>query len=293
MKITFHQLFFAAFIFCCCACKQPEANKKQSPDPVIKNQGVKIAYTDTHTGDTTLLFVHGWCINKGYWLNQVSFFKNRYRVVTMDLPGFGESGKNRETWNTAAFGKDVTEVIKQLGLKNVILIGHSMAGDIIVQAANNVPKEVIGLVGVDNFKSVGVGGTPSRQDSIAYQKAIDSLKHDFKRIAFEYFNHDLFSKTTSAAIKARILNDVAHSDSTIAAACMEQDNFSESAELLKAKKKLNLINSDVTPTNTTGMKAKGIPFQIWYIHGSGHFPMVEHPSEFNNSLFQAIQKLNT
>jgi pimeloyl-ACP methyl ester carboxylesterase len=211
----------------------------------------------------------------------------------MDLPGFGESGKNRNTWNTAAFGKDVTGVIKQLGLKNVILIGHSMAGDIIVQATNNAPKEVIGLVGVDNFKSVGVGGKPSKQDSLAYQKAIDSLKHDFRKIAFEYFNHDLFSKSTSVDIKARILNDVAHSDSTIAAACMELDNFDEATELLKTKKKLNLINSDVTPTNTSGMKAKGIPFQIWYIHSSGHFPMVEHPSEFNNALFQAIRKLNS
>ncbi|MEN0056042.1 MAG: alpha/beta hydrolase [Mucilaginibacter sp.] len=293
MKITFHKLLIAAFIFCCCACKQSKSDNTNITEPVIKDEGVKIAYTDTHTGDTTLLFVHGWCINKTYWLSQVNFFKNKYRVVTIDLPGFGESGKNRNRWNTAAFGQDVTTIIKKLGLKNVILIGHSMAGDIIVQAANNAPNEVIGLVGVDNFKNVGVGGTPSKQDSIAYQKAIDSLKDDFKRIAFDYFNHDLFSKTTSAAIKARILNDVAHSDSTIAAACMEQDNFDEAAELLKTQKKLSLINSDVTPTNTSGMKTKGIPFQIWYIHGSGHFPMVEHPAEFNSSLVQAIQKLNT
>jgi len=293
MKTTFHTLLFAAFLFCCCACKQPGANNAQTPNPVIKNNNVKIAYTDTKAGDTTLLFVHGWCINKTYWQNQVNFFKNKYRVVTMDLPGFGESGKNRNTWNSAAFGKDVSEVIKQLGLKNVILIGHSMAGDIILQAALNTPKAIIGLVGVDNFKSVGVGGTPSKQDSLAYQKAIDSLKHDFRRIAFEYFNHDLFSKTTSASIKARVLNDVAHSDSTIAAACMEQDDFAEATALLKIKRKLNLINSDVTPTNTSGMKAKGIPFQVWYINGSGHFPMVEHPSEFNNSLFQVIQKLNS
>src|SRR5436190_4673995 len=139
MKTTFHQLLIAAFLFCCCACKQPKPNNTGTADPVIKNGNVKIAYTDTHTGDTTLLFVHGWCINKSYWLSQVSYFKNRYRVVTMDLPGFGESGKNRNTWNTATFGQDVTAVIKQLGLKNVILVGHSMAGDIIVQAANNAP----------------------------------------------------------------------------------------------------------------------------------------------------------
>lgn len=39
----------------------------------IKNSGVNIAYLDTRKGDTTLLFVHGWCINKGYWSNQLTY----------------------------------------------------------------------------------------------------------------------------------------------------------------------------------------------------------------------------
>ena len=257
---------------------------------VVKNQNVIVDYTDTHVGDTTLLFVHGWCINRTYWSDQLAFFKSHYRIVTMDLPGFGKSGRNRNAWNTEAFGKDVTAIMTQLKLKNVILIGHSMAGDIIVQAANNTPKQVIGLIGVDNFKSVGVGGKPSKQDSEAYRKAIDSLRHDFKKIAFEYFNKDLFYKTTSPAIKKRVLNDVAQADPNIASACMEQDNFDEAQELLKSKKKLCLINSDVKPTNSTGLKRKNIPFQIWYIHATGHFPMIEKPEEFNLLLAQAIRK---
>lgn len=262
----------------------------KAENPIIKNQNVIIDYSDTRIGDTTLLFVHGWCINKTYWSNQVAYFKNRYRIVTIDLPGFGKSGKNRNSWNTDAFGKDITAVITELKLKNVILIGHSMAGDIIVQAANNTPRQVIGLIGIDNFKRVGVGGKPSKQDSDASRKAIDSLRHDFKKIAFEYFNKDLFYKTTSSAVKERVLNDVAHTDPDIASACMEQDNFDEEQELLKTKKKLCLINSDVKPTNSTGLKRKNIPFQIWYIHATGHFPMIEKPEEFNLLLSQAIRK---
>ncbi|MDB5133729.1 MAG: hypothetical protein JWP37_332 [Mucilaginibacter sp.] len=118
----------------------------------ISDQGVNIAYTDSGKGDTTLLFVHGWGLNKGYWTNQVNVFSKKYRVVTIDLPGFGESGKNRTVWNTEAYGRDIDTVISQLHLKNVILAGHSMAGDIVLQAAVNAPNQVIGLVGVDNFK---------------------------------------------------------------------------------------------------------------------------------------------
>ena len=260
--------------------------------PEIENQGVRIDYTDTEKGDTTLLFVHGWCINKTYWSDQVSYFKRSYRVVTIDLPGFGQSGKNQKKWDVNAFGKDVSAVIQQLKLKNVILVGHSMAGDIIVQAAINTPEQVIGLVGVDNFKNLRIDSKLTKKDSEDYKKAVDSLRHDFKRIAFDYFKHDLFYKTTSKAIRVRILNDVAHADPNIAADCMELSNFDEFVALTRTKKKLCLINSDVKPTVITGFKAKGIPFQIWYIHDTGHFPMVEKPQEFNALLSDAIRKIN-
>jgi alpha-beta hydrolase superfamily lysophospholipase len=79
------------------ACIQHSQNKKTIDQPAVKvsNRGVNIAYTDTGRGVTTLLFVHGWCINKSYFNQQAKYFNNKYRVITMDLPGYGQSGKNR------------------------------------------------------------------------------------------------------------------------------------------------------------------------------------------------------
>ena len=265
------------------------------PDPAakinIENHGVHIAYTDNGKSDTTLLFVHGWCINKSYWSAQVAFFSKKYRVVTIDLPGFGESGKNRSSWNSRIFGKDVNEVINQLKLKHVILIGHSMAGDIVLQSAINAPKQVIGIVGVDNFKNVGSGAAkkPSRADEQDYANAISAFKHHFKTSAADYVNHYLFYKTTSDEVRKRVLNDVSHADSVIATACLENDNFDERAKLLKSKKKIYLINSDYTPTDTSGLKADGIHYQVFYMHDTGHFPMVEKPNDFNVLLAQVLK----
>ena len=292
MKKTYYLILFniATVLI---ACNNHSRNNIQSTKTEVQDQGVKIDYTDNGIGDTTLLFVHGWCINKTYWNNQVVYFNKKYRVVTMDLPGFGKSGKNRTIWNTAAFGRDVDSVIAQLHLKNVILIGHSMAGDIIVQAAINSPQKVVGLIGIDNFKNVGVGEAPSRKDNLIYNQYIDSLKHHFKALAFEYVNNDLFYKTTSQEVRKRVLNDVAHSDPTIAAACLELNNFDEATKLIKANRKLCLINSDVKPTNTAGLKAKKIPFQVWYVHATGHFPMIEKPDDFNVLLQKAIYNIKS
>ena len=270
------------------ACNNPAHNSNQTaskPKVKIVSNNVHINYTDSGTGDTTLLFVHGWCINKTYWADQVKHFNRRYRVVTIDLPGFGRSGKNRNVWNTTAFGQDIKNVITQLDLHNVVLVGHSMAGNIVLQGAINTPDRIIGLVGVDNFKSTGV---PPKGDTVKaykeYVEAITAMRKDFKKVAFDWFNQDLFAKTTGKAIKDRILNDVAHADTTIAVACMEWDHFNEAAKLQQYKKKLYLINSDYQPTDTTGLVAKHIPYQLLTIHGTGHFPMIEAPAEFNKQL---------
>jgi pimeloyl-ACP methyl ester carboxylesterase len=264
-------------------------HKDAKPLKII-DKGVNIAYTDNGKGDTTLLFVHGWCINKTYWTSQVKYFGDKYRVVTVDLPGFGESGKNRKVWNTEAFSRDIDSVISQLNLKNVILIGHSMAGHIVLQAAIDNPQNVIGLVGVDNFKETG-GPVPTKKDTADYKQAIDQLKHHFKHTAFDYVNTSLFYKTTADSIKKRVLNDVAKADSVIAVACLELDNFNEAKKLKEVKKKLYLVNSDYTKTDTTGFKINHIPYQVFIIHATGHFPMIEKPKEFNILLRQIISKI--
>ncbi|MCO5935456.1 alpha/beta hydrolase [Mucilaginibacter sp. RB4R14] len=277
-----------SFIF---ACNSPQKKLNLTSKVSLISNNVRIDYTDTGKGDTTLLFVHGWAINKTYWANQVAYFGKRYRVVTIDLPGFGKSDKNRAKWNTAAYGQDIKNAISQLSLKNVILIGHSMAGSIVLQGAIDAPGNVIALVGVDNFKSVGIASADSVKDKQEYAKAIAAMKKNFKAVAFEWFNQGLFYKTTSKAIKERILNDVAHTDSTVAIATQERDDFNDVAALLKAKKKLYLINSDYQPTDTTGLIAKKIPYKLLIVHDTGHFPMVEKSEEFNKLLDEVIADL--
>jgi pimeloyl-ACP methyl ester carboxylesterase len=294
MKLFQHLFVFilCSAAFACTNPKQKHSNFSKDKANIVSNN-VHIDYTDTGSGDTTLLFVHGWCINKSYWADQIAHFSKMYRVVAIDLPGFGKSGRNRKVWNTTAFGEDIKNVITQLDLKNVVLIGHSMAGDIILQGAIDIPDRVIALVGVDNFKSAGV---PIKGDSMKakkeYADAITAMKHNFKATTFDYFNQALFYKTTTKAVKDRILNDVAHADTVIATACIQQDDFDEATKLKQAKKKLYLINSDYTPTDTSGLVVKKIPYKLLEIHATGHFPMIEKPQEFNALLDKVMADIN-
>jgi len=55
-------------------------------------------------------------------------------VLAIDLGGHGESGRGRKDGTTASFGEEVVAVVKKLDLKRVVLIGHSMGGDIVAEA---------------------------------------------------------------------------------------------------------------------------------------------------------------
>lgn len=270
-------LFISALALSC--------STRQAP-PTVTDKGVRIDYTDTGSDDTALVFVHGWGLNKSYWSNQVAFFKDHYRIITLDLPGFGNSGKNRTIWDTRAFGDDIDSVLTQLHVKKAILVGHSMAGDMVLQAALGEPDRVIGLVGVDNFKEVG--HTMTAQDTAAETTAYAGLRSHFKDYASAYFNQYLFYKTTPDSIRKRILNDMTHTDSVVAVECMEQGNLDEASALENVRMPLCLINSDYMPTDTTGLIAHRIPYHLWYIHATGHFPMVEDPGAFDTALAQAI-----
>ncbi len=290
MRILIYLWQVSILIFLFSSCNSNKESKQSTTEKrEVYNSGVRIDYTDTGKGDTVLLFVHGWCINKTYWSEQESFFKDRFRIVAMDLPGFGQSGKNRTNWSTEMYGRDVDSVIVALNLKNVILIGHSMSGDIVLEAAVHAPERVIGLVGVDNFKNVG-----EVQDSAAKKAVLDAMeamRKNFTQLTTGYFLKYLCSKTTDTLIKKRILNDVAHCDSVIAINAIAPNDFSEVEKLKTVKKKLYLINADNFPTDTSGLVANKIPYEILYTPGTGHYSMIEDPATFNRQLEKIAREL--
>lgn len=54
--------------------------------------GIPVRYEVHGAGPPALVFVHGWSCDRDYWRGQVEHFAGRYRVVTVDLAGHGESG---------------------------------------------------------------------------------------------------------------------------------------------------------------------------------------------------------
>src|SRR6185503_13628491 len=151
----------------------PSVQTKPESAVVNSSDGVPIHYSVAGKGDPALVFIHCWTCNRTFWENQVAEFSKTNRVVTIDLPGHGESGKGRKTWSVESFGDDVKTVVTKLGLKRVVLVGSSMGGPIALEAARRMPDRVVAIVPVDTLQNVEAKVPPDQLDAVFKQMEAD------------------------------------------------------------------------------------------------------------------------
>jgi len=259
----------------------------------IRDKQVEINYFQQGQGDTTVLFLHGWCIDGTYWKNQVDYFSKNYNVYAIDLPGFGKSKAERTKWTIEEYANDVITFIDTMNLKNVVIIGHSMAGEIMLQTALSNNSKILGIVGVDNFKLIDVSFTPEQMKKMT--DFFPMLQNDFKNSAPVYADMMLFHPTTSKEVKDRVKTDFADSDSFIGYGTFinqMQYAYTDAQRLEQLNYKLYLINSDGFPTNETGLSNHcKSSFQVQTITATGHYPMIEKPTEFNLILEKVLTSM--
>lgn len=139
-----------------CTQEAPPVEEDTADAQVVASaDGVPIAYEMWGTATPAVILVHGWSCDRSYWDAQVESLSRRFRVVTLDLAGHGASGLGRDDWSIQAFGGDVAAIVEELEFESVVLVGHSMGGDVIVEAARRFPDRVERLVWVDTYKALG------------------------------------------------------------------------------------------------------------------------------------------
>jgi len=110
----------------------------------IDVDGIKISYRDEGKGENVLL-LHGWGGSIQTMLPINNILKNRFRVITVDLPGFGKSDTPKVPWNSYNYAECIYKFIDKLGIKELILFGHSHGGriSIILASKYNIVKKLI------------------------------------------------------------------------------------------------------------------------------------------------------
>ncbi len=253
---------------------------------VLSKDGMKIVYDVVGNGEPTLVFVHGWSCDKSYWNDQVKTFSPKYKVVTIDLAGHGESGSERKNYTMELFGEDVAAVVNKLELDKVILIGHSMGGYVIIEAARQLKEKVIGLVGADTYQGLEDEMTKEQIDQF-----MKPFKENFVQKTKEFVK-TMFPQTADSNLVNRVADDMSSAPPQVAISAM-QNLFGYHA--FKALKDMNApiisINCDRYPLNVEETRKHTKSFEVKMMNGAGHFVMLEDPEKFNMLFQEAIDEL--
>jgi pimeloyl-ACP methyl ester carboxylesterase len=110
------------------------------------NNSVNIFYQEYGMGKP-VLFIHGWPLNSEMWEFQLAELpKHNLRCIAYDRRGFGKSDRTWESYDYDTLAADLNELITQLNLSSVTLVGFSMGGGEIAR--------YIGKYGTDKIEKV-------------------------------------------------------------------------------------------------------------------------------------------
>lgn len=275
-------LLAAGLLAGCAPAEMPPPAGGAPENAVTAPDGVRIRYDDLGTGHPALVFVHGWNCDRSYWSGQLEHFAESHRVVNVDLAGHGDSGLNRTEWTMQAFGEDVSAVVAALDLQNVVLVGHSMGGKVIVEAARQLGDRVVAVVGVDTFHSGGRETPRVRQDEVFGQ-----LAEDYAGFIANFVDRTFVEQSDPAIVEWVKADMSAAPYASAVGARQASGSYDATPAVAALDGPLVLINSDFLPTDVAHLEASAKQFLYLEMSGVGHFVMLEDPETFN-ALLSAV-----
>jgi pimeloyl-ACP methyl ester carboxylesterase len=249
--------------------------------------GVAIHYEAQGRGEPALVLVHGWAIDGRYWDEQVPVLARTHRVVTLDLAGHGRSGGGRRDWTVAAFAQDVRAVIEALALKKVVLVGHSMSGNVILEVARAMPGRIVGLIPVDTLLDVD---QQTRPEEVA--QFIAALRADYRGAATGFSRQFLFAEKGDPGFTEKVLADLLTLPPETSIAILERSwAYDPRPALRDTRVPIVAVNADKFPTRLDHARAYAPQFDALILKGVGHYPMREDPAAFNAQLARAVARV--
>lgn len=110
--------------------------------------GITLSYIDEGSGDPVVL-LHGWGGQAVSMMPLILGLQDSYRVIALDLPGFGGSSLPPVAWGTPEYAEFTMHAVSALGVERSTFIGHSFGGRLVIQLASHMTQAVQAAVLID------------------------------------------------------------------------------------------------------------------------------------------------
>jgi pimeloyl-ACP methyl ester carboxylesterase len=264
--------------------------------------GLRLGIDCAGSGAPTLILVHGGFCDRDDWKAQIAALAPHFRVVAFDLPGHGESALPAES-TVAALGRAVRDVIERHAGGRVVLIGHSLGVDVILESWRQSPAGIVGFVLIE-------GGLVASGDPDA---AVSALREKMNAVGLEAFLNASFSQmfvpTSDRELRTRVLQRLTRFDARFAQEIVLSKvhwDASQAARVLgsvsvpvlllqstyfDASFQRYSLEAGMTTPWTELVAQQVRDAQLRFIPGAGHFPQIEAPQVVNEYIVEFARRL--
>ena len=140
---------------------------------MTERNDIKLHYEEKGAG-TPLILLHGNGEDGSYFVHQMDYFSERYRVIALDTRGHGKSPRGEKPFTIRQFAEDLRAFLDEQGIERADLLGFSDGGNIALIFAMRYPQRVCRLV-LNGANLYSAGVKPSVQIPIILEYRITSF----------------------------------------------------------------------------------------------------------------------
>ncbi len=265
-------------------------------EKVRLENGVELAVQKTGNGPIPVVLVHGYSLSLMTWDKVVPLFPaDKYTIYAYDLRGFGDSSKPADGFNYKQHAEDLHELLKSLKLTRVVIIGHSIGGQIAQEFVIRHPSEVIALVTSGSLAR----SLPSAGYSDAIRARVESYgTPEQNKKVLEAAMPRYFDQRNVSSEDIRRFMAVAMKSSTAALREQLVDIFSAPALSLSQFRDIRsptlVISSSTDPIGTFSQAVAltdAIPgSELAVVERAGHTPMWERPDAWMKRVLPFLER---
>lgn len=265
---------------------------------------VRLHVTDNNGSGRPVILIHGWPLSGESWSEQKEALSTAgYRVITYDRRGFGQSEKPDSGFDYRTLANDLSDIIKDLDLRDVTLVGFSMGGGEVARyIADHGEDRIHSVVFAAAVPPYLMKSDDNPEGPLTKAKAKemeDGLKAD-RSTFFDGFTKDFFSANGDLKVteeqRQQAIQLCHQSDQEAALGCMEAFGTTDFRDdLTKITVPTLVIHGDadaIVPLEGSGQRthAAVANSELVVVPGAPHGFNVSHAAEFNRHLVTFLAK---
>jgi non-heme chloroperoxidase len=253
------------------------------------SDGVRIHYLEAGSG-RPIVFIPGWTMPAWIWQKQIDQFSRKYHVIAVDPRSQGESDKTTNGHLPEERARDYKELVDQLGLKQPVLVGWSMAcGELMKYVEKFGTDNIAGLVLVDCL----LWDKPNPDLFAGLSQWMNQLQSDRHKQA-DGFVRTMYRKPQSEDYLKRVIDaSMQVPDDTAAVLIYDMIAVKDfSGGFAKINRPVLFTYQPDTQPTADFLKSKlGDKVRLERFDGDGHALFVDDPDKFNRVLEEFVSSL--